>query len=642
MHSLGIHYYPLTLPFLLVLLGGLVALTFLALLKVLQFAYAQLGVAPGYFFTWLFLSLAGSYVNLPIMRFSAEQMTRLEEIPFYGVPYVIPTVKNHLYRNAAWGVAFVSLACYLLAEPVPGLGIAIPVFYPPVIAAIVALLLSRRFAAPLAYICGSLGTLIGADLMNLGNIRGLGSAVKHPHITTDFSEALIELITGVHTGVGACLEEMKRIHQFVVRRIGDEVLWGASMPCSLPDENAIPIARYGTSNVGRAKTVYRIGLAHRYGRRMQMIAGLHYNFSLPDSAWPLLKLGGSNEAYFALIRNFRRHAWLLLTLFGASPAVCASFVEGRKHALEELAPGTLYLPHATSLRMGRLGYLSEAQDSLAVSYNSIESYTACLDDVLTRPYPPYEAIGIRDGEGNYRQLATSLLQIENEFYSAIRPKRVIRPGERPLHALRERGVEYVEVRAMDLDPFSAVGITADTVRFLDVFLLHCLLTESPPDSRQEVEAIGRNKLRAAARGREPGLKLDRDGTMVSLSEWGSEVLAQCAPIAAALDSAHGGTAYRGALAAAARAVDEPASLPSARVLAEMQRSYGNSYSRFGLARSLEHAKILRSEPLPAETEARFARIAEESIRKQKEIEAADRVDFETYRQKYLSAESLRV
>src|SRR5713226_3367277 len=204
MHSLGIHYYPLTLPFLLILLGVLVALTFLALLRVLQFAYAQLGIAPRYFFTWLFASLAGSYINLPIMRFSPEQMTRLQEIPFYGVPYVIPTVetwpgtilavnvggaiipvlvslilivKNGLYRMAAWGIAIVSLACYVLAEPVQGLGIAIPVFYPPVIAAIVALLLSRRYAAPLAYACGSLGTLIGADLMNLGNIRGLGAPV---------------------------------------------------------------------------------------------------------------------------------------------------------------------------------------------------------------------------------------------------------------------------------------------------------------------------------------------------------------------------------------------------------------------------------------------------------------------------------
>jgi len=204
MHSLGIHYYPLTLPFLLVLLGVLTALSFLVVLRALQFAYAQLGIAPRYFFTWLFASLAGSYINLPVMRFSPEQMTQLQVIPFYGVPYVIPTVeswpgtilavnvggaiipillslilivKNGLYRMAAWGITIVSLACYLLAEPVPGLGIAIPVFYPPVIAAIVALLLSRQYAAPLAYACGSLGTLIGADLMNLGNIRGLGARV---------------------------------------------------------------------------------------------------------------------------------------------------------------------------------------------------------------------------------------------------------------------------------------------------------------------------------------------------------------------------------------------------------------------------------------------------------------------------------
>ena len=187
---------------------------------------------------------------------------------------------------------------------------------------------------------------------------GLGSALTHPHITTDFSEAQLELITGVHAGVESCLEELTAIHQEVYRQIGDELLWCASMPCGLPAEDAIPIGRYGRSNVGQAKTVYRIGLAHRYGRRMQTISGIHYNFSLP---------GVSNEAYFALIRNFRRQSWLLLYLFGASPAVCASFVEGREHDLETLAPGTLYRPWATSLRMGPLGYQSDAQASLAAS-----------------------------------------------------------------------------------------------------------------------------------------------------------------------------------------------------------------------------------------------------------------------------------
>ena len=296
----------------------------------------------------------------------------------------------------------------------------------------------------------------------------LGSALTHPHITTDYSESQLELITGVHASVEQCLEELTNIHQFVYRALGDEMLWVSSMPCNLPaDEN-------------------------RYGRRMQTISGIHYNWSLP---------GVSDPEYFGLIRNFRRHAFLLLYLFGASPAACASFVNGRNHELQTLSPGTVYMPYGTSLRMGRLGYQSDAQASLAVSYNSLEGYAASLHEALTKPYPAYEAIGIVNPGGEYNQLATTLLQIENEFYGTIRPKRVIRPGERPLHALRERGVEYVEVRLMDLDPFVPVGIKAQTIRFLDVFLLHCLLAESRDDTPQEIAALGRNQHRTAAFGR---------------------------------------------------------------------------------------------------------------------------------------------
>ncbi|MBI4290164.1 MAG: glutamate--cysteine ligase [Betaproteobacteria bacterium] len=475
----------------------------------------------------------------------------------------------------------------------------------------------------------------------------LGSALTHPHITTDFSEAQLELITGVHTSVEACLEELKHIHQFVYRNIGDAALWCASMPCYLPDENEIPIGRYGSSNMGRLKTVYRIGLSHRYGRHMQTISGLHYNFSLPETVWPLPGLRDPNDAYFALIRNFRRHAWLLLYLFGASPAVCASFVKGRDHGLQELKTGTLYSPYATSLRMGRLGYLSEAQDSLAVSYNNLESYTASLYDAMTKPYPPYERIGIRIGRDTadpvdqYRQLATSLLQMENEFYSTIRPKRVTGPTERPLRALRERGVEYVEVRAMDLDPYSPIGISADTIRFLDIFLLHCLLCDSPPDTPREIETFGRTKQQVAARGREPGLRLERQTKTVELRQWGRQVLGECEPIAIALDSAHGGGAHGEALAAAIAAMDDPASLPSARVLREMETRFNGSHGRFALMHSLEHRRTLQLEPLPAGAQERLERMAQESLEKQREIEAADKIPFETFRHQYLSHEQLR-
>jgi glutamate--cysteine ligase len=469
-------------------------------------------------------------------------------------------------------------------------------------------------------------------LASTPHLAALGSALTHPHITTDFSESQLELITGPHERVDACLEELTEIHKVVYRSIGEELMWAGSMPCNLPADDAIPIGRYGSSNVGRAKNVYRMGLSHRYGRRMQTISGIHYNLSVP---------GTTSEQYFALIRNFRRRSWLLLYLFGASPAVCSSFVAGRPHELKELAPGTMYAPHGTSLRMGRLGYQSEAQASLAVSYNSLKSYTASLYDALTKPYEPYEKIGILKND-EYLQLNTTLLQIENEFYSTVRPKRRIKRGERPLHALRERGVEYVEVRLMDLDPFVAIGIGASTMRFLDVFLLHCLLDESPQDTPQEIAALSRNQQAVALRGREPGLQLERGGDKVTLAAWGRQLLDACQPIAKALDAAHGGTAYLDALMGAAVIVSNPNAAPSARVLHAMARNHANSYVRFVLAESLLHAGSLRGLPLAPEARTRFEHLAAESLAEQERIEAGDKVDFETFRKSYLSPDLLKV
>ena len=482
----------------------------------------------------------------------------------------------------------------------------------------------------------SLRSLPGGGLALTPHPAALGSPLTHPHITTDFSESQLELITGVHGDVDACLDELTRIHQFVYRtlaREGNERLWVGSMPCGLPSDENIPLGQYGLSNVGRAKSIYRMGLGHRYGRRMQTISGIHYNWSMP---------GLSNAEHFALIRNFRRHAFLLLTLFGASPAVCPSFVAGREHGLQRLCEHTLYQPYATSLRMGRLGYQSEAQGSLAVSYNSLESYAASLHDALTRPYPAYERIGVRNLGGEYNQLATTLLQIENEFYGTIRPKRVIRPGERPLHALRERGVEYIEVRCMDLDPFVPVGIAAPTIRFLDVFLLHCLLADSPPDTPQEIAELGRNQHRTASHGREPGLVLERGGSQVTLVDWAAELLAECQPLAQALDAAHGSSDYSAALDAARAALHAPDTLPSARALAALQQDFAGSYTGFIRAQAEQTRNHLLALPWGPAAQAEFVAMADESVAKRQAIEAADTVDFETYRQAYLSPQGLVV
>ncbi|MBC7938938.1 MAG: glutamate--cysteine ligase [Chitinophagaceae bacterium] len=485
----------------------------------------------------------------------------------------------------------------------------------------------------------SLRSLASGSLALTPHPAALGAPLTHPRITTDFSESQLELITGVHADVEECLAELTRIHQFVYRSLagqgggaGEERLWVGSMPCGLPTDETIPLGRYGSSNVARAKSVYRMGLGHRYGRRMQTISGIHYNWSMP---------GLSNDEHFALIRNFRRHAFLLLVLFGASPAVCPSFVAGREHPLQKLGANALGMPYATSLRMGRLGYQSDAQAALAVSYNSLDSYVASLHVALTKPYPPYEKIGVKNLGGEYNQLSTTLLQIENEFYGTIRPKRVIRTGERPLHALRERGVEYVEVRCMDLDPFVPVGIAAPTIRLLDIFLLHCLLADSPPDTPDEIAELGRNQHRAASHGREPGLALERRGRPVRLADWAAELLAECTPIAAALDAAHDIAHHREALAAAQAALAQPDTLPSARVLTTMQGDFGGSYTGFIGAQGEQTRNHLLGLPWSADSQAGFEALAASSVAERLALEAGDRIDFETYRQAYLQPERLQ-
>lgn len=479
-------------------------------------------------------------------------------------------------------------------------------------------------------------------LSSLPHPPALGSALTHPQITTDFSEAQLELITEVHDDTERCLEQLEDVHRFVYHNLGDELLWTSSMPCILGADQDIPVGRYGSSNIATAKTVYRLGLGNRYGRLMQTISGIHYNFSVPESFWTkyAASLDGSDgqdfqtRAYFSLIRNFRRYSWLLLYLFGASPAICKSFVKDRPHPLQPFDEGSLYLPYATSLRMGRLGYQSDAQSQLHVSYNSLEEYAGTMRQALTQPYPPYEKIGVKV-DGSYRQLNTAILQIENEFYGTIRPKRPIRSGERPLTALTSRGVEYVEVRCMDLNPFLPLGIDAPEIRFLDMFLLYCLLHKSPEDSEQESQLMQANQLRVVEEGRRPGLLLDRLDDQIELADWAREILDGMAPLAELLDECHGCNRFSTTWEEQVTKVADPDLTPSARVLG-MMRSQQMPFFRFTMNQSLAHKGYFAEHPLrPSELEE-FQRIAAESLERQHEIESLDTLPFDEFLQAYLA------
>jgi glutamate--cysteine ligase len=477
----------------------------------------------------------------------------------------------------------------------------------------------------------------------------LGSPLTHPQITTDFSEAQLELITGVHESPEAALRQLEDVHRFVYRGIGDELMWTASMPCVLGADHEIPVGQYGSSNIARAKTIYRLGLGNRYGRLMQTISGIHYNFSVPDELWPVLaqSVGARptqefrTQSYFGLIRNFRRFSWLLIYLFGASPALCKSFVKDRPHRLESFDEGSLYLPDATSLRMGRLGYQSDAQSQLHISYNSLDQYARSMQEALTRPYQPYEAIGVQVG-GEYRQLNTSLLQIENEFYGTVRPKQPVRSGERPLAALRARGVEYVEVRCLDLNPFLPVGIDVPQMRFLDIFLLFCLLTRSPADSERESRIMGENQLRVVEEGRRSGLVLDKTSGPVTREDWSREILNGCRALAELMDQAHGTQLYTRTWEEQHRKVEHPELTPSARML-EIMADQGIPFFRFALNQSFAHKGYFSEHPLLPDQLVRYEAEAQASLEAQARMEAEDArlkaedgVDFETFLTRYLA------
>lgn len=471
----------------------------------------------------------------------------------------------------------------------------------------------------------------------------LGSALTNEQITTDYSESLLEFITPATHDVADALARLDEIHRFVHANLGGELLWNESMPCALPREEDIPIAWYGVSHIGMLKHVYRRGLALRYGKTMQCIAGIHYNFSLNEKIWDLLRglddheqsvepsfsaRDYQSESYIALIRNFRRYSWLLMYLFGASPALATSFLRGGPHQLETLSADTLYLPYATSLRMSDLGYQSNAQANITPHYNNLHSYIRSLSQAVSEPYPAYESIGTKR-DGQWVQINTNILQIENEYYSAIRPKRVINSGERPVQALAARGVQYVEVRCMDIDPFEPLGISLQTSRFLDVFLHFIAFEESSLTSDQSGAESRCNFAKVVKQGRRPGLQLELEGRAVSLQDWGLSLLERMEPIAVLLDVQQGGEQHQQVLQAQREKLRDPELTPSARVLNEV-RAAGKSFTAFALQQSRSQAEQFLARPLSAAQTAEFEAIARASVAQQHAIERLQTGDFDTF------------
>lgn len=471
----------------------------------------------------------------------------------------------------------------------------------------------------------------------------LGSKLTHPLITTDYAESLLELITEPQDSPKKALAMLRDLHIVVQQSLqNDELFWPLSMPCMLSDnDNEIALADYGTSNIGKLKTLYRHGLGIRYGRRMQTIAGLHYNLSFGDVLFEQWQSAENNQQsltdfkndkYLALIRNFKRLSSLVLYLLGASPSVCKCFLTGREHHLQALNNSTYYLPNATSLRMGKLGYQNSVQDDLDIRYNNLPEYIQGLRQAIHTPNASFQVLGMDDENGNPIQINDHILQIENEYYSPIRPKQVIKSGENPSDALANRGIAYIEFRAIDLDPYSDIGIRLSTACFMEILALYCLVNESPELFPDEEQLISQNQEKIVNQGRDSALTIQvKDGEML-FSDWISEHLNAMLPLAELLDGVYGNNDYRNALTLMFGKAQNPDFTLSAQVLQDTEH-YGSTW-QFGKALAEQHAKLLRSQSLGCEKDKYYQQLAKNSIQEQTELEQQDNVSFYEFVQQY--------
>lgn len=478
--------------------------------------------------------------------------------------------------------------------------------------------------------------------------QALGSALTHPYITTDYSEALLEMVTPPADNVHTVLEFLSDTQRFIYNQLDDELLWATSMPCVVAGETSIPLANYGVSNAGLMKTVYRHGLGLRYGRVMQVIAGVHFNFSFSEKFWTAFfeitdlkkseqsQQDAISETYFALLRNLQRFGWVVPYLFGASPAVCKSFLNGKATNLHEFNKTTFYEPYATSLRMGDIGYQNNKESEVGVTadYNSLPNYITSLQHAIETPCPEYAKLGVVS-DGKFQQLNANILQIENEYYSTVRPKQITNKYEMPIEALRNRGVRYVELRSLDVNASHPLGINEEQLYFLETFLLFCVCHESPLIDPDEAIEIDLNEMLTAHQGRDPALRLTRNGKSISIKEWGGELMDEMQGFAELLDTAYGKKVYSQSLAVQKQAINNPDYTPSAQMLAEMNLK-GEGFFQYAMRMSQQHHKTFTEKPLSDEKIRFYQDLAASSLQKQKQIEESDNLPFATFLQKYFS------
>ena len=461
--------------------------------------------------------------------------------------------------------------------------------------------------------------------------KSLGSPLTSEDITTDFAEALVELVTPTFESAEELFEHLSLLHKFLYSEMEEEILWNFSMPCAFQNEKEIKIAEYGDTNSGMLKHIYRKGLRLRYGSIMQCVSGIHFNFSLSTDSWDTLTnipdQSFVNQKYLGAIRNIKRNFWFLLERLGASPIAHESYLLNREHSLTKHGSNDLFLPCATSLRMSDVGYQSSMQNALKINYNNLDEFIDAIIKGINTPVKIFKEIGLLDELGVPQQISTGILQIENELYDTVRPKRSGPSGSRPATLLKNEGIEYLELRGIDINPFIPEGIDENKIKLLDIFIMHSLISESPQVSDKEIEEIRANQKTMVENGRSENVNLEQNGVSTPLKELKKIFYDELEQVATAMDEYCPG--YSNALSAE---MSENL-LPSEKIMNEMN-AQNLSFQEYGLAQSKKIAAKQKSHA--SDDFSKFALNAKKSLKDFKNLNKNAGMDINKYVELYNS------
>ena len=334
-----------------------------------------------------------------------------------------------------------------------------------------------------------------------------GDKLTNPIVTTDFSESQIEIVSPTFDNIDEAFSTFCLLSDMVNEALPEnEYFWFHSLPCILPDEYEIPVAHYGDDEEGKQSEQYRMKLAEKYGLKKQMISGIHFNFSFADET--LKKLYSyydyptfeefKNEVYLKISRNYIRYCWLVIYLTGSSISCHETFTDECIKLMDKKDDfDSYYSTKGTSLRNGSCGYKNLKK--LYPSYSSVEEFTQDISSY------------IESGD----------LSEAKELYTQIRLKP--KDPKDLLNSLKDTGIEYVEIRTLDINPFYRCGLTKRDMQFLHLFIIYMLVKNESDYENWQEEALINEEL-SAERAFDDEMRLIRDGEKITLKEWGMELI----------------------------------------------------------------------------------------------------------------------